>query len=417
MPIKIKAISPDSLATERDILVDDLILEINGNPINDFLDLQFYGSDEHLLIKLKTPKGSLKKISIFQDWSKPLGIEPEMHQCRTCINNCIFCFVDQMRSGYRKSLYIKDDDYRLSFVYGNFITLTNFTDFHIQRIIQQKLSPLYVSVHSTNPQLHKKMLRYSRDFNILESLKQLVSGGIEIHTQIVIVPGWNDGEELDRSLRELNDLGENILSIGIVPVGLTKFRNSLTSINPVNKEIASNILEIAGKYPRTFCSDEIYIKAESEIPDEDFYEGYPQLENGIGMSRMFLENWDFEKEDFLAEIKNINKKLLFITGKSAAITIQKIIDDINLSIPDKARIIAIQNDFFGPTVTVAGLLTSEDILSQIDLTEEEIPVICSCIFNDDDLTLDGVHIQDFKNKLGKSLLMIDEEFTSWEIIT
>ncbi len=416
MPIKIDSIDLGSLAEQRDIQPGDIILEINNEPIGDFIDLQFHGGDEHLLIKLRTPKGEIKKISIMQNWETPLGINPVPHSCTSCINNCIFCFVDQMRPGFRDSLYIKDDDFRLSFVYGNFITLTNLTDFHIRRIIDQRLSPLYVSVHTTNPELHRTILRYTRDFNIMEALTQLKDGDIDLHTQIVVIPGWNDGDELERSLKDLDSLGDNVLSIGIVPVGITRFRKNLTQLPPVDSSKAKEILEIASNYPRTFCSDELYVLADQPIPEEDFYEGYPQLENGIGMMRLFLENWAYEKEDFLEEIGKFNQKILFITAKSATKLINQIADDINSVIPHKARVQTISNDFFGTTVTVTGLLTATDIINQIELAENELAVISAGIFNDDDLTLDGLHIKEFISKIGKPILLVDEEFADWELI-
>jgi len=226
MPLLIDAIAEDGLADEYGLRPGDTIISINDHFISDFIDLQFFGSDEELEFLIAKPNGKKIRIKIFQDWTIPLGITPKAHNCISCINNCIFCFVDQIQPGFRNTLYIKDDDYRLSFAYGNFITLTNLTNTHFKKIFQQKLSPLYVSVHTTDPQLHKKMLQYSIEFNILDRLQELCKNNIKLHTQIVVIPQWNDKDNLKRTLDDIDALGENILSIGVVPIGLTKTRNS-----------------------------------------------------------------------------------------------------------------------------------------------------------------------------------------------
>ncbi len=203
MPITVNDIIKGSLADNSKLNIHDRIISINGNEINDFLDLQFYTADEILEIIYLDISGNEHKLEIIQNWETPVGIIPREHKCRTCANDCIFCFVDQMPDNLRNTLYIKDDDYRFSFVFGNFITLTNLSDKDISRMIEQKLNPIYISVHTTNPILHKKMLRYKHDFNIMEKLEFLSKNGIEFHTQIVVIPGWNDGEELERTLIDL----------------------------------------------------------------------------------------------------------------------------------------------------------------------------------------------------------------------
>ncbi|MDP8211572.1 MAG: PDZ domain-containing protein, partial [Candidatus Stygibacter australis] len=214
--MRIKEVSPGSWAESLGIIPGERLLSINGHPITDFLDLGFYGGDEMLKVEIERLDGSDKIFVIKDCWQKPLGIIVADHVCRQCVNNCIFCFIDQMPDNLRESLYIKDDDTCFSFYYGNFITLTSLTDRDYRKIIEQYLSPLYISVHTTNPELHKKMLGYKRDFNIMEKLKFLVKNDIAFHTQIVIVPGYNDGEELQRSLKDLDNMGYNCLSIGIV---------------------------------------------------------------------------------------------------------------------------------------------------------------------------------------------------------
>ena len=413
MPIAIKDIIDGSLADNSKLSIHDRIISINGNEINDFLDLQFYIADDILKIIYLDNLGIEHSFEIRQDWETPFGVIFQEPKCRTCANDCIFCFVDQMPNNLRKTLYIKDDDYRFSFVFGNFITLTNLSDKDISRMIEQKLNPLYISVHTTNPVLHKKMLRYKHNFNIIEKLKFLSKNGIEFHTQIVIIPGWNDGKELEHTLIDLTSPEINSLSVGIVPIGLSKFRNSLTQLYPVNSKQAVQILKLSSGFSRTYCSDEIYLLANQKIPPEDFYDGYPQLENGIGMIRLLLENWEINKNDFVFDIQTKSEIIVFITGKLAYSTISGISDEINQLHPQKTRTIEVINHAFGENVTVAGLLNASDILDQVKLEINETPALSNNIFNEDGLTIDGLGKDELKKKFGGKLLIINEEFDEW----
>jgi len=415
MSLKIQAITNDSIASNMMLKSGDIIISINGHPINDFIDLQFYGAEEELEILVSQTTG-LKKINLTQDWTRSLGIEPVIHKCTECINNCIFCFVDQIEPGLRKSLYIKDDDYRLSFIYGNFITLTNITSRQMKRIYQQKLSPLYVSVHTTNPQLHKLIMRYPIEFNIYEKLQEIVQHKIKLHTQIVVIPEWNDKAELKRTLNELNKLGDGICSIGIVPVGLTRYREFLTPLRTVTSAEAEEIIHTAAKFKRTYCADELFILAEQAIPEADYYDDYPQLENGIGMLRLLLENWKINRKKILNYLRTLKENLVFITGSSAYPVINKISAEINRSLADKTRTVKVINNVFGSTVTVTGLLTAKDIKEQVRLESNEILTVSSNLFNDDLLTLDNFSQLDFKNHYNNKLFIIDEEFADWVLI-
>jgi len=416
MALRIKEISAGSWADSLGILPGERVFSINGHPIIDFLDLGFYGGDEILKVEIERLDGSDKMLVIKDSWQKPLGIIAIDHVCKQCVNNCIFCFIDQMPENLRESLYIKDDDTCFSFYYGNFITLTNLTDRDYRKIIEQYLSPLYISVHTTNPELHKKMLGYKWDFNIMEKLKLLVKNAISFHTQIVVVPGYNDGEELGRSLKDLDSLGLNCLSIGIVPVGLTKYREKLTPMRVVNAQEAEQVLELSSRYKRAWCSDEIYIKAGKEIPEAEFYEDFEQLENGIGMIRMLMMNWRQEKQSFLKDVEKIDQKLVFVTGQLAVKYIQNIADDINSVIPDKARVESIRNDFFGEDVTVAGLLTWQDIEQQLELAENEIALFASNTLNTDRVSIEGYSAAQIAARLGGRIMIIDEQFQDWEIV-
>jgi putative radical SAM enzyme (TIGR03279 family) len=415
MPLKINDIASGSLVAGK-LLPGDLLISINGKQISDFLDLQFHSSDEELVIEYSREKGIVEEVIIDNDWQTPMGIEPVPHRCRTCANNCIFCFVDQMRPFFRETLYVKDDDYRLSFVHGNFITLTNLTSRDLEKIIEQRLSPLYISVHTTDPVLHKKMLRYKQDFNILETLQMLGKNNIELHTQIVIIPDWNDGDALERSLTDLTSPEINSLSVGIVPVGLTQYRKDLIEIKPVDAENAEEILLQASKFPNTYCSDEIYLTADVSIPPPEFYNDFPQLENGIGMISLLLENWRINKSEFVKFLKPIDKDLVLITGDLAFKAISSIADDIKKLINNNVQVQKVLNNFLGHNVTVTGLLSGKDILEQTTLSNNEIALVSSAIFNNDDLTLDNLTIDGFKKQINSSVIVIDELFDSWKLI-
>ncbi|MCF7918980.1 MAG: DUF512 domain-containing protein [Candidatus Cloacimonetes bacterium] len=414
MSIRVKEIEEGSSAEKLGLLPGEQVSAINGHRIENFLDLQYYGGDEALKIDVKRLNGEKKIFTIHDNWSAPLGIIPEDHNCRQCANKCIFCFIDQMPPQQRDTLYIKDDDYCFSFIFGNFITMTNLTIHDYEKIIEQRLSPLYISVHTTNPLLHKKMLGYQRDFDIMEKLRYLQENEIEFHTQIVIVPGYNDREELDRTLHDLDSLGESCLSIGIVPVGLTKYRQGLPDLRTVTEEEAIMLLRAGEKYERTWCSDEIYLKAGEDFPDEEFYEEYPQLENGIGMMRMLIDNWQDSYSEFIPFLKETGKKFVFISGVLAAPVLSEIIDFIDQNEPGLVRLQTIRNYFMGETVTVTGLITWQDIQAQLQLKENEIAVFCSNTFNTEGYTLDGVHMNDIARELGGKIIIVSEEFTFWE---
>lgn len=423
MPLLIQEILPRSLAARKGIKSGDTLLSINGHKIYDFVDLQYYASDAFLDCKLLNRNGEEYGIDLIRNDKTPLGIEPESYRYESCTNACIFCFIDQMPPSLRDTLYIKDDDYLYSFVFGNYISLTNLNDNDYKRILKQKLSPLYVSVHSTNPKLRQKMMGYELDFDVLEKMRKLSKAGIQMHCQIVLVPGWNDGEELEKTLTDLIGKDLNVCSIGIVPVGLTKYRHNLTRLRSYTQEEAKLIIQYTEEF-RTyyevnylFCADEIFIRAGINIPDCDYYLEYPQIENGIGMICLMQENWKDKKRSFLREIRKKNKPLYMVTGVSAFEYIQKIADEITKKAECcPARVQPIVNNFMGETVTVSGLLTFEDIKSQAHPSDEEIIVLPSNIFNHEGITLDGFSQLDIKEYWQCDILIVDPLFDDWEWI-
>lgn len=417
MSLRIHHVVPHSLADDYGIKPNYTIKTINGNAINDFLDLYYHSSDDELEIECATDKGELINYHIHQQWNSPLGIEPEPHICRPCINNCIFCFIDQMKPGLRETLYIKDDDYRLSLAFGNFITLTNLNSKDYDRIIDQHFSPLYISVHTTNPNLHKEMLRYKHDFNIYNALSILSKNNIELHTQIVVVPGYNTGKELVRTLNDLTSDKLNAASVGIVPIGVTKFRDKKLNLKPVSSQTATEILDLAKDFPKTYCSDEFYILANKPFPPENVYDGYPQLENGIGMCRLLIENWKTNRNRFIRYLKRNKQKLLFVTGTLSYHLISQLAAEINGYFKEiLVRVQSVSNRFFGESVTVTGLLTIEDIKAQISPEKDEVVVLSSSMFNDNDLTLDDVYKYDLSDVFNAEIMIIEEDFYSWEQI-
>lgn len=368
-----------SIAEEVGIEQGDKIVSINGRNVVDIIDYFFLISDEYLEVEVEKPDGEIWVYEIDKDFDEELGIEfgnPILDCAMSCRNKCIFCFIDQMPKGMRKSLYFKDDDSRLSFLQGNFVTLTNLNDNDINRIIEYNISPINVSIHTTNPELRVNMLNNKFASNIMERLKKLIDGRIQINGQIVLCPGYNDGDELVRTVRELFEFGEGINSLAIVPIGITKFREELTFIEPVDLSVArrtiSDISLLQNEFLNirgdrfVFLSDEFYLKGEIPFPEYDEYEGFVQLENGVGL----IKKMEKEILEYLEECKygSLDDKTVSIaTGTLSYEFIKKMSKAIENKISSiKINVYFIKNDFFGETITVAGLVTGGDILSQLE---------------------------------------------------
>jgi len=423
MPLIIQEILPRSLAAKKGIKAGDKLLSINGHDIRDFIDLQFYGSDTLLDCEFETKDGVRSNIELIRNDKTSLGIEPESYVFENCINNCVFCFIDQMPPSLRKSLYAKDDDFLYSFVFGNYVSLTNLSDADYKRIIEQRLSPLYVSVHTTNPVLRKKMMGYEMDFDVMKRMKELSKAGIQMHCQIVLVPGWNDNDEFTRTLDDLLKPKLNICSIGVVPVGLTRFRHNLEKLRIFTPKEAGQIIKITEHYRKQhriehlYCSDELFIQANVPIPECHYYQDYPQIENGIGMICMMQENWKEKRRNFLREVRKKNQPLRMVTGVSAV----GYLEPIASYITSKAEccpvtVQPVVNNYMGKTVTVSGLLTFEDIRAQVKPKRNEIIALPGNIFNHDGITLDGFSQLDIKDYWKHDILIIDPLFDDWEWI-
>jgi putative radical SAM enzyme (TIGR03279 family) len=415
--MRIKSIKIGSIASSYAIFSEDEFLEINGHLINDIIDYKFYSSEPLLTLKLKDKKEKIKEIRLRKKPDQDLGLEFYEIKYRSCKNNCIFCFVHQLPKGMRKSLYFKDEDYRLSFLHGNFITLTNTSYDDIDRIIQQRLSPLYISVHATDENLRKKILSNQKIPEVISIIKKLAEGGIELHTQIVLCPGVNDGKHLERSIQELSSFYPQVKSLALVPVGLTRYRENLPKIKPVSKKYSLNIIRLVDGWQKVFrkkfkvgfvyASDEFFAKAELDIPNKKYYDNFAQIENGVGMMREFLDQFQMKQKLLPKSLKN-NLSIILITGVSAFRLIKKIVKNKLNIIPGlKINIIPVKNDFFGSSVTVTGLLTGVDMINTLKKQKKMGDLILlppNCI-NQDGLFLDDMTPQDVENELGRKVVI------------
>lgn len=376
----VEKVFPGSIAEEMEITPGDALLEINGHKIEDIFDYQYYTQDEYIEILVRKPSGEEWLLEIDKGYDEDLGITFEnglMDDYRSCHNKCIFCFIDQMPKGMRDTLYFKDDDSRLSFLQGNYVTLTNMSDEDVDRIIRYNLSPINVSFQTTNPELRCKMLNNRFAGQALEKAWKLAQAGIIMNGQIVLCKGVNDGAELDRSIRDLSAYLPNLESVSVVPVGLSKYRDGLYPLEPFTKEDAKDVLRIIHGwqdkiYPEygthfVHASDEWYILAEEELPPEEQYDGYLQLENGVGMLRLLLDEFaEAMEEDRINGRQMRAKHITLATGRLAYRFIKQMAKQMEERYEGlQIDVIAIRNDFFGEMITVSGLLTGQDIMAQL----------------------------------------------------
>ena len=366
MPVRITAVEPGSLAETLGWAPGDQILAVNGEAVADELDLRFKASDERLAVRVRAG-GDLREDTVEKGPDDPLGVTLEEFRVKTCGDDCVFCFVDQNPTGLRDTLYFRDGDFRMSFLYGNYITVTNLRDRDLERIVEQRLSPLYVSVHCTDDDTRARMMghRTLRD-RLGEKLRYLASHGIELHAQIVLVPGFNDGGRLVETILDLYDLRERLYSVSIVPVGLTRHRRELSELRLVTRGEARQLVRQVERWQAAFrdaigrgfvyLSDEVYLLAGEDFPDEDDYDGYPLMENGVGMSRDFLNELAFQAEDFPDALPEPRR----VTFASGVLTAPFLDERVRPALERVAgldvRVVACENLLFGDSVTVSGLL-------------------------------------------------------------
>lgn len=416
-------VEPNSIAEEMGIEVGDVLIDINNKPVKDVLDYRYLIQDEYIELGILKPDGDEWLLEVEKDEFEDIGIVFEtglMDKARHCSNKCIFCFIDQLPKGMRESLYFKDDDSRLSFLQGNYITLTNMKEEDLDRIIFYHLSPINISVHTTDPELRKFMLKNPNAVKIMDNIKRLAEHNIEMNFQIVLCRNINDGEFLDKSIRELSQFINPARSMAIVPLGMTKHREGLFEFELYDKEGARQVIKqveawqakLYKEYGTRFCflSDEFYLTAELPLPDGDFYEGYPQFENGVGMLTSMRE--EFYEEVAGIEPDNNVRKLSIATGKAAYDFIYELSCDIMNRFPNTdIRVYPIINEFFGENITVSGLLTGQDIIKQLKGKElfKYLMIPENAVRTEENVFLDDVDVSDIKKELNVNVVVAEND--------
>ncbi|MCK5760688.1 MAG: DUF512 domain-containing protein [Candidatus Delongbacteria bacterium] len=423
--IKITKIQKGSLADKVGITSLFSINSINGHEINDLLDFNFYTADEPLKISFKA--GNTSKEVIFQE-SGSNGITVEEIKIKHCGNDCIFCFVTQNPKGLRKSLYVKDEDYRFSFLDGNYFTLTKTSSKELQRIVDMKLSPLYVSVHAIKPDVREKLLGIKKDDDLMGKMKFLTDHKIEIHTQIVLCPDINDGEVLEDTITTLQKLYPQVASIAVVPVGKTKHREDLPKIRSITKNDAKNTIDLISKYQDSFLqeigtrfvfpADEFFLKAEIDVPEDKYYEDYQQYEDGIGMVRSFLDSFKEASENFPEKIKK-KTKITIVTGDSFYPILEEYVLPVIAKVKGlRIELFKVENKLLGKEITVAGLLSGNDIIDTIldNRSKSDILLIPDTCLNFNGLFLDDLSVNDLEKRLKRSVIKLDSFSDLFDVI-
>ena len=424
----IKAVEPLSIAEELGIDPGDKLISINDNIIEDVFDYHYLVNDEELVVLIEKADGEEWELEIEKDYEEDLGITFEqglMDEYRSCRNKCIFCFIDQMPKGMRETLYFKDDDSRLSFLQGNYITLTNMSDHDVERMVQYHLDPINISFQTTNPELRCKMLHNRFAGEALKKVDKLYEGGIHMNGQIVLCKGVNDGEELERSIRDLTKYLPYLQSVSVVPVGLTKYRDGLYPLEPFTKEDAMKVLDIIEGWQKKIyeeyglhfihAGDEWYILAEREMPEEERYDGYMQLENGVGMLRLLMDEFD----EALADLEGDERKVevSIATGKLAYPYLQRMIEKLQMKFPNvKVHLYWIRNDFFGEKITVAGLITGQDLIAQLKGRElgSKLLLPCNMLRDGEEVFLDDVTLTQVKDSLQVEIDIVKS--SGWDFV-
>ena len=421
MSVKISKVKPLSKCALKGIKSGDELLKINGNDILDILDYDFYMAEGDVTLTFKCADSGFKVVKAN---SRNCGLEFEtylMDKQQHCKNKCVFCFIDQLPKGLRESLYFKDDDSRLSFLFGNYITLTNISEHEIERIIKMHISPVNISVHTMNPELRVQMMKNKNAGESLKIIKRLADAGIQMNTQLVLCPGINDGDELRRSIEELSALYPSVQSIAAVPVGLTKYRDGLEKLEPYNRETAGDVIDIIEEYSQKFrkdfgvglCypADEFFIKAERELPNADYYDDYPQLDNGVGLVRSFYDDF-LDELDYISE-NPTNKKVTLATGADFYPYLSELCKKAEQKFGIKINVQKIINNFFGETITVSGLITGIDLYEQLkDLDLGDYLLLPSSMISDytnhtenKNKFLDYMTVEELEEKLNVKIML------------
>lgn len=429
--IRILSVHPSSPASGAGIRPGEYLVSINGEQVIDEIDYQALIQHPHLEVELSDEDGNQRSVTVAKSSWEPLGIQLDQSvsmKPRHCRNHCVFCFIDQMPPGMRKTLYVKDDDWRLSLMMGNYVTLTNVDDEEFVRILRRKASPLYISVHATDGAVRTRMLRNPNAGNILERLTALKNHGLQFHAQVVLCPGYNDGEILRKTINDLAALWPAALSVAIVPIGVTKYREKLEQIPTVNPESASMLIDMIEEYQQqfvrdfgtrfVFLSDEFYCLCGRELPEEEVYEDYPQLENGVGMIRQFEEECAEAYEEIRAQSETDVKahtqtKIIIPTGVSVMPHIRELTEKYA---PPwvRAEVIPVRNSFFGDTITVTGLIVGQDLLRALEnKTFDRVLISESMLRENTDCFLDDMTLSQVREAVGKPVIVVENRGESF----
>lgn len=421
--ISICMVQPGSIAEEAGIEAGDKLLSINEMSIKDIFDFRYYQASEELLLEIERPDGEIWEIEIEKDENEELGLEFEdslIDGAKSCTNKCIFCFIDQLPKGMRETVYFKDDDSRLSFLTGNYVTLTNIKKEELQRIINYRMSPINVSVHTTNPDLRKFMLGNRFAGNVLEKIQMLTDNGIEVNCQIVLCRNINDGFELDRTIGDLEKLTPGISSVSIVPVGISRHRENLFELIPFDKESSFRVIEQVHSWQSrllkekgsrlVYLSDEFYINADVELPKYKDYEGFPQIENGVGMAASLRKEVTAALKKKKGVTALLNRHISIATGRLVKKIILQLVQEIKTKYSGlEVEVYDIENNFFGPHVTVCGLLTGQDIAGQLIGRElgQELLISRSMLRAGEQVLLDDYSVERLEKELGVEIRIVD----------
>ena len=415
MPAEVSSVIEGSIAHELNIVQGDIILSIDGKKMQDMIDYKYLCANEFITVEIQKKNGEIEEIELEKDYEEDLGIVFEsavFDKVKPCLNNCIFCFVAQQPKGLRDTLYIKDDDYRLSYLQGTYITTTNLTDNDKERISRLHLGPFYISVHTTNPELRIKMLKNPNAGNIMDNLRWFCDNEIPFHVQIVLCPEYNDGEELKRTLDDLSTLGESLLSVAIVPVGITQFRND--ELKTVDDKIAKETLKIASNYKNVCCSDEFFLLAGSDIPNSEYYGNFSQLDDGVGSLRTIID--DFDELDLPYKI-NKSLTICFACSVAAERAFEHITAGMNKIENLTCIYKPVKSTYWGKNITVAGLITSEDLINSIkDIKADYIIVPSIMLKQYTNLFLDGKSLEYVIEKSGKNIYVMNDNYSVAEVL-
>lgn len=421
MASKIVSVDAGSPAERAGLRAGETLVQIDGTAIRDVLDYKFYSYDAALHLQVLEADGkTLREVRVHKREGEPLGLNFEhylMDGMKQCSNKCVFCFIDQLPRGMRKTLYVKDDDARMSFLMGNYISMTNLSEADVDRILRMHISPVNISVQTTNPELRVKMLRNPRAGEALKIMDRFAEGGIQMNCQLVVCKGLNDGEELRRSLRDLKALYPAVNTISVVPFGMTRHREGLYPLEPTDKAAAEAILDIVEPFAEeclreigtrlVWCGDELYLKAERPLPDTEYYEDFTQFENGIGMLPLFMEEFRLALPDYEGRTA---RPFTIATGAAAAPSMAVLLDEAAAKCDNlNGKVVEIRNDFFGPRVSVAGLITGQDLVAQLKgrALGERVLISANMLRDGGDVFLDDYTPQQVAEAIGVPVVPVE----------